>query len=268
MQFWRPVPQALITELLIIRYDTTRPAPDAVGFMVALDMKMSGSPWSARKLAQWAGWSRWKATQMKDRVDSFHAEWDHDDRPSVTESKRPPKASDYANLRDGISHRPAYEQTESSHHAGASYKNITPQEHEPLKEDVDISRVKSERLDLDAAWTALEDIRLQARPNSNRSQLGKRREVFRARVTEHGVEAVVHAWSWWWTSNDPRAQFLREGGYSYSTFMRASKMRDYVERAGQWDPSEEVSGGWFDDDDFDECGNLIELKQEHTHTGE
>lgn len=264
MQFWRPVPQSLITELLIIRYDKTHPAPDAVGFMVALDMKMGGSPWSARKLAQWAGWSRWKAAQMKDRVDDFHAEWDTDNRPLLAASYLPPIANNLGNIGDRTSHVPATFRPETSHHARASYKNTTEQEQSSITEDVETSSIKADRIDLDAVWNSLEDIRLKARPNSNRSKLGKRRELLRSRVTEHSIDALLQTWAWWWNADDQRARFLREGSFSYSTFLRAGKLRDYVERASQWDVTKLSSSGWFDDDDFDDCGNLIELKTEHT----
>ena len=59
-------------------------------------------------------------------------------------------------------------------------------------------------------------------------------------------------------ADDPRARYLRENGYGIDTFMRASKLRDYMDRASQWQPGQEVNAGdWFDDAQFDEHGNLM-----------
>ena len=94
-------------------------------------------------------------------------------------------------------------------------------------------------------------------PGSKRASLGKRRDTLRLRVAEHGADMVLHAWTWWWRSDDKRARYLRDEGYGMSTFLRASKMRDYVDHAANWNPDATPGQAWYTDDDFDEHGNLM-----------
>lgn len=114
---------------------------------------------------------------------------------------------------------------------------------------------KSERVDLRAIWQKLEDIRLENTVGGLRNELGKRRDTLRARVNEHGADAVVNAWLWWHTSDHHRARFLR-AKYRYSTFFRASNLREYVELANEWQ-NEAPPVDIFDRSNFDENGNLI-----------
>ena len=107
MQYWRPVPQALITDTLIHRWTKDNPAPDLVGFLVAFDRLMAGTPWSARKLAVYAGWSRWRANQTLQAARDFQAEWQELNRPLFTESARPPEVSDSGQIGNQSGQKPA-----------------------------------------------------------------------------------------------------------------------------------------------------------------
>jgi hypothetical protein len=270
------------------RWTKDTPAPDAIGFMVALDRKMSGSPWSARKLAEYAGWSRWKATQQLNGVKTFYAEWHGEvNQPLPTARQQPPRVSNVGHLQVHSNQEPAREQPETSHHARASYKNTTEQEQlkdnysrvngqadsvaspeadgwpsplgkvEPSNTKEGHSSLKSEPVDITGLWEQMEDVRMSSVKGGRRAKLGKRRDTLRLRVNEHGADVVLHAWSWLWQSRDHRAQYLRDNGYGISTFLRASKLRDYVDKADQWTPGESVGGSdWFSEDDFDEFGNV------------
>lgn len=261
MNQWRPIPRALILETLIHRWSKDHPAPDVVGFAVALDMHLSGSPWSSRKLSEWAGWTRYRANRILGDVRAYVQEWNQQDRPLITNGNRPPTPNDPEDLAPKIDRKPATIDDGFSHHARGSTITPTPTPTDPETVDVPISDVKSERVDLEGIWSELEDIRLSARPNSNRAKLGGRRDMLRVRVKEHGREAVVQAWRWWWESPNSRAEFLRAGGYSYSTFLRAKNLREYVDLSNDWTPGEGLTGSdWFDDAQFDDLGNLITLK--------
>ena len=114
-------------------------------------------------------------------------------------------------------------------------------------------------VDLAGLWERLEDIRLAVETNGRRSILGARRSVLRARVTEHGEEALELAWRWWWNADTDRARFLRSG-YRYKTFFRPANLREYVEFAREW--NEQKASSTTDlfalgPDSFDEDGNLI-----------
>lgn len=54
----------------------------------------------------------------------------------------------------------------------------------------------------------------------------------RARVDEHGLQAVLDVVDWWWLA--PEAQYLREGKWELDTIIRESKAPKYVEQAREW----------------------------------
>ena len=266
------------------RWSKGNPAPDAVGYMVALDRIMAGAPFSARKLADYCGWTRWHSTQVLGSVRAFLSEWH---QPHQTAGYQPPTPSNAKGLQGQPGHNPANYQPETGHHAGGYTSTPTEQpqpEHTyagargadslvgapqagggpsplasgpPIEKEGHPPKAKAKAVDLTGLWDAMEDIRLGAMPGSRRAQLGKRRDMLRARVAEHGETQLLHCWRWWWQSNDQRAQFLRDNGYGISTFLRAGKLRDYMDKATEWDPEAEASGGqWYTDADFDENGNL------------
>ena len=235
------------------RWSKTNQAPDAVGYMVALDRKMAGAPFSARKLAEYCGWTRWHASQIIGDVQAFLHQLD---QPTVTAGYQPPQPSDFSQLGHQADHIPASNQPDSGHR-GRDNKSTPTEQEQP-------QHITSQPIDLDQLWAQLEDIRLQAVPGTKRGTLGKRRDTLRIRVAEHGEEMVLHAWRWWWHSGDRRARYLRDEGYGMSTFLRASKMRDYVDHASNWNPDATAGQAWFTDEDFDEHGNI---KQRKTHNG-
>jgi hypothetical protein len=278
----------LIQDLLMHRWTKGHPAPDAVGYMIALDRRLAGVPISARKLAEHCGWTRWHSTQLVSQVKAFADEWH---QPVHTDASWPPDASNINGLAVYDSQIPASRQPDTSHHARGIKSTSTPQVHHLSIIGEDIEQIapaagplveaagagggspplaigppiqkggqptKAKQVDLEGLWTRMELVRVQAVAGAKPAKLGKRREQLRARVSEHGVERVVHCWSWWWQSDDQRARFLRDGGYGVSTFLRAGKLRDYMDRADTWTPGADQMGAeWYTDDDFDEQGNLI-----------
>lgn len=283
---WRKIPTAWIANLGSVHWSKDKPAPDAVGFIWAVDQLAGGVPLSVRGLAAAMGWSRRRATV----IHSAAAEW-------ANSTQAPPSKN--ANLVDvQRSGKRATERTKSGPQSGPPKtndfeqletnpgQNVTTErtENGPLhaRAVVDIRENRSER-DLtivgfcaDAAkpdppdipkvdnlsllWDEMQSIRLR-NVKGNRSRLGGRRNQLRLRVAEHGPAAVLHAWRWIWESDHQRSRFIRDNGFGMSTFLRAKNLRDYVDMSSEWDAksedkSEAVNIWNTSDDDFDELGNL------------
>ena len=256
MNQWRPLPRALIVDSLARRWSRDNPAPDLVGFAVALEFALMGDPWSSYKLRDYTGWTRYKSNETLRKVKGFVDEWNENDRSVNTDGNQPSTPSNIKNLERRTGQESVEVRSNSDHHARGS--TITPTSTATPKKTG-----SSIRVDLDQLWEDMESIRCSVQPNSKRRKLGGRRESLRIRVGEHGEDAVLHAWRWWWESNDKAARFLRDGGYKVSTFLRPKNLRDYVDASQDWDPAaSDGATGWFTDDDFDENGNLIELKRE------
>ncbi|MEL6348938.1 MAG: helix-turn-helix domain-containing protein [Myxococcota bacterium] len=84
-------------------------------------------------------------------------------------------------------------------------------------------------------WTDLEAIRcdgLKARGQPYRKRTLKpiRRQLV-ARLKEHSPDDLKAVWSWWQTSNDPRARYLRDHNYGPSTLLRPGNFADYLDCA-------------------------------------
>ena len=56
----------------------------------------------------------------------------------------------------------------------------------------------------------------------------KRREAIKARLKEHGEDALFDVVSWYHNSSHPRAVFLREKGYTIDTVLQRSKFDQYA----------------------------------------
>jgi len=100
MEYWHPMPQALAVDLLAHRWTTDHPAPEAVGFMVALDRMRAGHPWSIRRLATWAGWTRHRARRVRDSARVYLTAWE--DQTQVGHTSRPPIPNNPGNIRGRI----------------------------------------------------------------------------------------------------------------------------------------------------------------------
>ena len=81
-----------------------------------------------------------------------------------------------------------------------------------------------------STWEQVNELRSQHLPGCRTLKLTKaRRAVLKARITEHGGEAVVEVWRWALTSSHHRARFLRDGYLTPDTLHRASKFPSYLD---------------------------------------
>lgn len=127
--------------------------------------------------------------------------------------------------------------------------------------------IKAPRLSYKAFWKAMEGIRLANVPNARETKIGARNQVVASRVKEHGEKALIHAWRWVHESSHSRAVYLRDNQYAtYATFFAASKCRQYVGFASEWDPVSELRNAArpdlfdLDANDFDDSGNIIDFQ--------
>ena len=72
---WHPAPQSMIDAALVERFSKAKPAPEIVGFLAVFARLDTASPWTARRLAEWAGWSRWQAAKTIDAAKEWKAAW-------------------------------------------------------------------------------------------------------------------------------------------------------------------------------------------------
>ena len=266
MEHWRPVPQALIADLMLEKWTETRPAPEIVGWLIAFDRTMARHPISVRRLADYCGWSRWKANQVSAKVKAFCDTW-QEYQPVLTNSQRPSKANNDSNLQSKTGQEPDGSQTENRHRA----RGIKETKHEHVQlEDKDVQNEASKQQETKSGsvgvpvadvWSQMEEIRKRQKPGTKSRQLRGRYNDLKNRIIEHGAEEVLHAWRWLWESEDRRAVFMRSNGYETGSFLRASNLREYVDKANDWNPDVRSLGDWFSDADFDEHGNIIQLKQ-------
>jgi len=109
MEYWHPMPQALTVDLLAHRWTPDHPAPEAVGFMVALDRMRAGHPWSIRRLATWAGWTRHRAHRVRDSARAYLTTWEDRTQPDTT--SRPPIPNNPSNIRGRTGQKPDKKRT-------------------------------------------------------------------------------------------------------------------------------------------------------------
>ena len=293
---WHPAPQSLIDAALSERFSKTAPAPDVVGFLAVFARLGTPSPWTARRLADWAGWSRWKASQTIQAAKDWKQQWTnsghssqqasghqnpttarpYEDKPATfrpdSGKKQPSRAritktiqdSTCIDLPDG---RSSVSEFENGLGSGVAVPSDAPGLAAPEPNAATPAK-KADRLKYADLWAEMERIRLAHVPNARRVKMGKRHAEIRARVTEHGQAELLKAWRWVWESRHQRARFLRDGGYAtYSTFFRAKNCRDYVGFSAEWDPNESTQSGGVDLFDlpaeaFDEAGNIIDFQQQ------
>ena len=82
-------------------------------------------------------------------------------------------------------------------------------------------------------WDRVNQLRAEVVPGARALKLTPaRRRHLKARISEHGPEAVVAVWRWALTSSASRAAFLREQGFVRpDTLHRASKFPGYLDLA-------------------------------------
>ena len=141
MEYWHPMPQALAVDLLAHRWTTDHPAPEAVGFMVALDRMRAGHPWSIRRLATGAGWPRHRAPRVRDSARAYLATWEDRTQPGTT--SRPPIPNNPGHIRGRIGQKSDKNQTISDiTRADLQSQNTT--EHALGQASVEIARARED----------------------------------------------------------------------------------------------------------------------------
>lgn len=294
---WTPAPRDLIRRAGRARRTDDSPADDLVGYLWIWYLYDEGERPSRREVADELGWTEHRARKMLVRVSAERTEWrdvtgsgrprDAEDRPTSAQ-ERPPRPSNGAGLREPTARtspdvareapptRAQYTDTPTSTEQDQVLPSGSPARLSPNRPRLVESeealgapgspgplRTKAPTprttVDLDALFDRLEDTRLKRETNSRRAKLGGRRAQLRARVNEHGVEALELTWRWWHESDDDRARFLRDK-FRYSTFLRASNCREYVELAADWDARDKAPPADLFDlgaDAFDADGNLL-----------
>jgi hypothetical protein len=281
---WRKIPTTWIANLGAVHWSKVNQAPDAVGFIWAVDQIVGGVPLSVRGLAGVMGWSRRRAAI----VHAAAVEWAETTQAPPTKNanlgdvkrsaKRatsgttngpqaaPPKVNDSEQLEANPDHNCTTGRTTIAPlHARA----IVDTRENRLERDLTIvgfcaaatkpDQPEKPKIDnLAVLWDKMQSIRLR-NVKGKRSRLGGRRNQLKLRVSEHGPAALLHAWLWIWESDHQRAQFIRDNGFGVGTFLRAKNLRDYVDLSAEWDPKNTDSpvNIWAAGDDaFDENGNL------------
>lgn len=72
---WHPMPVAVTADLALIRWTRDNPAPKSVAYSVAWAALVAGAGLSIRQIAEYAGWSRWKAEQLRREVTDDFGAW-------------------------------------------------------------------------------------------------------------------------------------------------------------------------------------------------
>ena len=277
---WRKIPSAWIANLGSVRWTPEQPAPDAVGFIWAVDQLAGGVPISIRGLSAAMGWTR----RHGDRILKAAKEWDKLCTKNGT-SYAPPKTIDTTTLQAQTGQKRDKLRTKNGTPRARAVVEVRENRLERQNTNVGLSDVKPHHLEPGPAKTGNGEIGATSAPADSSSiggtaadrnpspmpekaatpkpdelatlwadmeairlrhvkgrtgRLGKRRDTLRRRVAEHSVDIVLHAWQWLWESSHKRAQYLRDEGYGVNTFLRASNLRDYVDMAATWDKQQEI----------------------------
>ena len=293
MKQWLPIPISEIEKIDNDRRLTDTPASTLDGFAYAWLKAYRGAPLSQRQLAQWASWSKRKATDVLNAVISCQHDWMDQKRskngPPVGTKNEPAQSNDPAQLADSADQDrtrsgpdPIQKRTDRARsyslqlesqldpqlHAGTSSGNSSVKSEQEKKTE---PQPKAARIAYAPFWDEMEGIRLAHVPNARRIKMGKRQPTIRARIKEHGEQPLIHAWRWFWESSHQRAVWLRDNGCSIDTFLAASKCRQYVAFAAEWNPEQEQHHTGpdlmdLDDSQFDEYGNIIEFQPNRSGT--
>ena len=225
---WQPIPVSLCAELCKLRHTPASPAPRAVVYAWCWHMLHQNADISIREVANYAGWSRWKAEQIRRLVVADIQAW-----------KVKP---------DDSSHHARQNQTRSSHQNESkpdSYESKpdtkpddsrqAPDDHARVNKELQLKNSTSTKKEKDSSWKLVwEQVKViygENVPGAKPEQLvlGKaRKKALCSRISEYGAEQVVAVARWIYTSRHERATFVREHG-TLDTVFRASKFPQYFE---------------------------------------
>ena len=105
-RIWHPAPRGLIIAAATERWTRQQPAPDLVVYLWVWAQYDDSERPTRRQVARLFGWTEHDARKLLDRVKEDYAEWLVMTGPARRKGRRPPKASDDADLGDTIARNP------------------------------------------------------------------------------------------------------------------------------------------------------------------
>ncbi len=260
---WLPAPDDLIRDADRQRYTRENPAPALVGYCVLWSTLRDGGRWSVSRLAEHLGWSKYFARQMTNRVQQDLKEWRarFEGMPIVAPESETNSQEIGRNSQEiGRSlvmipggYGDASNELTNGSETFMRARIATDTKTEQLQEQLTTEPSPASGINVSEVWKRVETLRGKHLPGCKRLNLTKgRRKILKARVAEHGEEAIVLVWKWALTSRHTRAQYLREQGYVRpDTLHRASKFALYFEMAQEQEvrnePESTSSGSGFDE---------------------
>ena len=213
MKQWHPAPVALIAKLGKHRWTPENQAPDVVGFLWVWNMQHQGAVISIRELAEYAGWTRWKAEQILKGLKEEKAGWAVKPDDSRQQPDSTPKQSQVVT-------EPNQTATRHTHAPDPLITNTK----------LDLKNTVNPNLGLADTWKKINDARKEGGKARALKLTDKRRRNLKARLRENKEEDLLRVIDWWLRSSHDRALFLREGGYDVDTLF-TPKFDTYLEFA-------------------------------------
>ena len=226
---WQPIPSNLCAELCKLDFDRSSPAPRAVVYAWLWHMLHNEAEVSIREVASYAGWSRWKAEQIRKQTINDIATWkakpDDSSHPARQNQTKTRQATPV--ILDSCGPRPDTLPDKTRQRPDDHARSLD----HTYKESTITKQEKAPSLEWKKAWEEIKAIYGAKVPGAkpNALVLGEsRKKALKARISEFGEEDVVKVTRWIYTSHHNRATFVREKG-TLDTILRASKFPQYLE---------------------------------------
>jgi len=291
---WLPIPISEIEKIDNDRRLTDTPASTLDGFAFAYLKSYRGAPLSQRQLAQWAGWSKRKATDVLNAVQQCQQSWADQKRskngPAVGTKNEPDQSNDPAQLADSADQErtrsgpdPIQKRTDRARsyslqlqldpqldnydHAGTSPDSV-PIEEKPKPKRKAQKTVGTKRTR--ALWAELNERRKERRPGAQTLKLSPGIHNALNETLKWAKEAeILRAYEWFTTSKD--AEWWQDKGCDMSVFCRKKHLDNFISRSAEWNPQQEQHHTGpdlmdLDDSQFDEDGNIIEFQPNRSGT--
>ncbi len=216
---WQPVPVAVASECLKITWSKANPAPRPVGYLWAWCLLEQDTTISRRELAQYAGWSEWKARNVLDEVTADFNAWKHGTPDSA---QIPPETAHSTSRKTRVYEAPPPAPSAPRARVPfSSQEQLTTTKQEPAKTD-SLDPVVEE------IWTHLRGLR----QGDFRLTQRTRREL-KKRIKATSPDEVRQVLEWWQTSDHSRAQWLRKGDFGISTILKEDNFYEYLKFSSQ-----------------------------------
>ena len=241
MKQWHPVPSELAASLVKHRWTREQPAPEVVAYLWVWNLKRAGVEVSIRDVANYAGWTKWQARKLRERVVSEMLDWEE-----TTQGKKSPHDSGHRpdSLRT-VSGQSTDSQEKQSQQLTDENRTVGGQQPDTdqtvsgrsrassslkTKETITITKEQGAKSSLVSLWDEINEIR--EKNNVRKLSLStQRKRTLKARMKEHSREDVLKVIEWWMNSNHDRAVFLRRKGVGINTVISPSKFSEYLDFA-------------------------------------